>query len=354
MNTDTKLLYYLLAGSLSAALVLMGSGCAYQQKDIALAPKEEVELTGTTFSEDIDTVQYDIFPDYHIQPGDVLDVLFQIRTWIKKDRFEIAVDHVINVKFVHSPELNEQQRVRPDGRISLPYIGEYYVVGKTVGEVQDELTGLYRSELRDPELYVVIPEFREAIKELKHDLHTAPRGLSRLVTVRPDGMVTFPMLGEMPVAGKTINEVNQSLNKGYEQILPGLHVDLFLEEHAGSLVYVVGEVNAPGAFPVTRPINLMQAITLAKSVTPQARLDSVVVVRRHGKRMVATRVDLTDTLTFAENTQLFYLSRDDIVFVPKTKLSQAAEVARNIADILFFRGWGIGFSWELHNIDTGN
>lgn len=353
MNVQRVIFRYLSAGGLAAVLACGAAGCATQQ-EVALEPKEEVELQGTTFSEDIETTHFDIFPDYHIQPGDVLDVLFQIRTWIQKDRFEIAVDHVVKVKFVHSPELNEEQRVRPDGRISLPYLGEYYVVGKTVGEIQDELTQLYKSELQDPELYVVIPEFREAIKELKRDLHTAPRGLSRLVTVRPDGKVTFPMLGEMRVAGSTITEINQGLNQQYDRLLPGLHVDLFLEEHAGAMVYVLGEVNAPGAFPVNKPINLLQAISLANSFTSSARLDSVVVIRRHGQRMVATRVDLADTLTFNEKAQLFYLASDDIVFVPKTQLSQAAEIARNISDILFFRGWGVSFSWELHDIRSEN
>jgi hypothetical protein len=37
--------------------------------------------------------------------------------------------------------------------------------------------------------------------------------------------------------------------------------------------------------------------------------------------------------------------------VPKTKIAQSAEIANQIADIIFFRGWGtsLGFSWELHN-----
>jgi len=332
--------YPALFPQLSLLLLLLIGGCA-EMEPIRLEPEEEMELTGTTFKQDVEDANYELFSGYRVQPGDVLDVLFQIQTWIKKDRFEVSVDHTISVKFINAPELNEEQRVRPDGNISLPYVGEYYVVGKTVGDIHKELTRMYRQELRDPELYVMIPEFREAIKELKKDLHTAPRGLSRLVTVRPDGVVTFPMVGEVKVAGETISSINEDLNKEYEKILPGLHVDLFLEKHSGSVVYVLGEVNQPGAYPILRPINLFQAITLAESYKPGARLDSIIVIRRYGQKMTARRVDLEQTLTFEENQHLFYLQPDDIVLVPKTRIAHSAEIMRDIADILMFRGWSI-------------
>lgn len=161
------------------------------RKSVNLKQGEEVVLSQTSFKQDNQPVQTVLFREYLVQPGDVLDVLFQIRTWVKKDRSEVAVDHTITVKFVNSPELNETQRVRPDGNISLPYIGEYYVVDKNVAEIEAQLKNLYKSELRDPNIYVVIPEFREAIKELKKDLHTAPRWLSRLVKVRPDVWPVF-------------------------------------------------------------------------------------------------------------------------------------------------------------------
>ncbi len=325
---------------LATLFTLLNGGCATREP-IELEPDEEVELTGTTFSQDLEDPDFELFAGYRIQPGDVLDVLFQIQTWIKKDRFEVSVDHTVTVKFVNAPELNEEQRVRPDGHISLPYLGEYYVVGKTVGEIHEELTRLYKRELKDPELYVLVPEFREAIKELKKDLHTAPRGLSRLVTVRPDGVVTFPMVGEIKVAGEIISEVNVHLNEEYEKILPGLHVDLFLERHSGSVVYVLGEVNQPGAYPIVRPINLLQALSLAESYKPGARLDSVVVIRRYGQKMTARRIDLNQTLTFKENQHLFYVQPDDIVLVPKTRIARSAEVMRDIMSIFMFRGWSI-------------
>lgn len=310
---------------------------------------KEVAMERTSFSFNQNDHPYDIFPEYRIVPGDILDVLFQIRTWTQKEQFKIAIDYTIDVKFIYAHELNESQRVRPDGKITLPYIGDVFVLGMTVDELTKELQNKYKDILNIPELYIEIPEFRSIIKELKADLHTAPRGLSRLTTVRPDGYATFPSIGDVFVAGKTIPEVSKILNEGYQQRLPDLHCDLFLEKHSGSSIYVVGQVAKPGSFEISRPITIMEALSLAGGKIPGAKLNSIFVIRRHDKTMVATRVNLENTLAFTNNSKFFFLQPNDIVYVPQTWISQAAEVARNIADMIFFRGWGLGFSWELHN-----
>jgi polysaccharide biosynthesis/export protein len=314
-------------------LVLAGCGGA--------KVKREATVGMTTFSFDQNQHPFEVFSDYRITPGDLLDVLFQIRTWIKKDSFKLAVDHSITVKFIHASELNVTQQVRPDGTITLPYIGAVYAIDKTVEEFTAELKEKYKDILNIPEISVEVPDFRSSIKELKADLHTAPRGLSRLVTVRPDGFVTFPMVGDVMAAGKTIPEVNETLNAQYEKILPGLHCDLFLEKHSGSVVYIVGQVKRQGGFEISRPISVLEALSLAEGYLPGAKLSSIFVIRRHQKKMVAVRVDLKKTLSFGSGSEMFFLKPNDIVYVPKTWLKKAAEVAKDLADMVFFRGWGL-------------
>lgn len=330
-------------------LLILLIGCTSH----AIMPEgTEVEMERTSFSFSQNQQPYDLFPDYHIAPGDELDVLFQIRTWLKREEFRIAVDHTVRVKFAHAPELDETQKVRPDGTITLPYIGHFFVVGKTADELKKELIDRYRDILQIPEIAVSVPEFRESIKELKADLHTAPRGLSRLVTVRPDGYVTFPMVGDVQVAGKTIPDVNQYLNKKYEEILPGLHCDLFLERQTGSLVYITGQIKKPGAFKILRPITILEALALGEGHLPGAQLNSVFVVRKHEKKLVATRVNLSDSLALNDESKFFYLMPNDIVYVPKTWLSNAADVMRDLSNVLLFRGWSIGMNYDLHTEGT--
>lgn len=324
------------------------AGCSdYYRTNLPLA--KEMEIPGDTFSFDrgVYPAPLHIFAEYKLVPGDLLDVLFQISTWTRKKRFLIGIDHTVSVKFVHAPELNETQKVKADGKISLPYVGEVLVEGKTTDEVASELKKSYATILRFPEIYVAVPEYNSRIIELKHDLHTAPRGLSRLVSVRPDGYCTFPLVGDIFVAGKTIPQVSKELEPLYEHYLPGLHVNLFLQKHAGSRIYVMGRVNHTGAYMIAGPINVMQALTLAGGHLTDADLTRVLIMRRHKEKMVATRLDLSKVLRVEKNADFFYARPDDIIYVPRRGLSQTSEIIKEISDIILFRGWGSSLDGPL-------
>ncbi len=329
-------------------LLTLPIGCSNERPIIPI--NREIPISRETFSFDQGTypTQLDLFPEYRLSPGDVLDVLFQIRTWRRRNEFKIGISHTISVHFINIPSLNQTERVLPDGTIVLPYLGNVTVIGKTIPELTKELEERYKNILRHPDIYITVPEFRSRIKELKHDLHTAPRGLSRLVTIRPDGYVTFPLVGDVFAAHRTIPEVKKILNKRYNAYLPGLHVDLFLQKSAGSFVYLVGEVKKVGAYKIIKPISVLEAITLAGGYTHNANLSSVIVFRRHERKIIARGLNLKDVLHASRNASFFYLRPDDIVYVPRTKISTLGQLMRQIADIALFNGWGSSTSWNVN------
>jgi polysaccharide export outer membrane protein len=333
---------------------MVAAGCATHQRPPVVSEEPIVDLNKSSVFFTQESAPAGVFSEYLIAPGDELDVLYQITTWRQQEGdFVLAVDHTVSVKFPRQLGLDETERIRPDGCISLPHLGQVKVVGKTVRELSEELRTRYAEILKDPELYVVVPEFRSAIKELKADLHTAPRGLSRLVTVRPDGFATFAMVGDQYVAGQTVPEVNRILNEKYKTILPGLSVDLFLEKTAGSLIYVLGEVTEPGPKKILKPTAVIEALALAGSHTPKAKLGEVIIVRRSGDKLKAGKMDVREALRKKES-QFFYLQPDDIVYVPKRAISRMGEAMRDIADIVLFNGWGVGISFEMQTSRTKN
>jgi polysaccharide export outer membrane protein len=308
-----------------------------------LKESEEILFQPTTFSFDQGTYpsQSGLFEDYRIATGDVLDVLFQIQTWLRKDSFPILIDYTISVKFEHAPELNETQVVQPDGKISLPYLGEVVVADKSVAELTDELKDRYSKILIDPSLYITIPNFRARIKELKADLHTAPRGLSRLVTVRPDGYATFPLVGDIYVAKRTFPRITEMLNKKYAEFLPGMHVDLFLEEHSGSNIYVLGQVRNAGVYAISKPTNILQAAAMAGGFIDGANMSNLLVFRKHERKLFATKVNLKNILSSKADRDYFYLKPDDIVYVNKRKLLKTGQIMQELSNIIMFRGWSM-------------
>ena len=314
------------------------------------ADKIETPLNHTTFSFDqgIYPSDLDLFSEYRMIPGDILDVLFQIHSWKPTKDFKIGLGYKVVVKFLTAPELDQEQSVLPDGSIVLPYIGKYVIFDKTIEQVTEELRQKYSKILRNPEIYVLVPEFQTRIKELREDLHTAPRGLSKLVTVRPDGYATFPLVGDVMVAHRTIPELNAILNEQYDEILPGLHVDLFLYKHAGSVIYVLGEVLKPGSYQIKKPLNVVQILSLAGSFTHEADLRRIVVFRKHERKIIARVLNLEDTLSLRDNAEFFFLRPDDLVYVPRRHLSSVAQIMQEIGNTIFFRGWSVGFSYDLN------
>ncbi len=273
------------------------SGCATHREHV-YPGGEIIDSSSALF--DFTDDQYDPFKEYRIYPGDMLDVMYQVSSWSETDRFTIAVDHLVSVKFIHTPELNVEQMVRPNGKITLPYLGEVYVVEKTVDELEKYLKKRYSKIFKNPSLFVVVPDFKKHITEFKQDLHTAPRGLSRLVTVGPDGWVTFPMVGNISVAGLTITEIDVKLTELYQSIMPGMNVDIFLEKHRPLNVYVVGEVARPGAYDITKATPLVHILTLAGTPFYWADLTDVVVMRKRDDKILATLVNVKSMLTPTE------------------------------------------------------
>jgi len=68
----------------------------------------------------------------------------------------LAPGDVVKLSFPGAPEINQIQKVRADGKISLPMLGELKVGGKRLGDLQRELSGLYRSEIKNSEVVVTL------------------------------------------------------------------------------------------------------------------------------------------------------------------------------------------------------
>lgn len=73
--------------------------------------------------------------------------------------YRLSPGDVIDIKFAHNPELNEQVRIRPDGRISMPLVGEMLVARTTIAELSTRLATAYQDILRTPSVTIHVREF---------------------------------------------------------------------------------------------------------------------------------------------------------------------------------------------------
>jgi len=352
MIQPNKITTYILISLLSLCLL---SGCNSFQSD-------EQDIDDLDFTDTIDhtkglpgeqlttldiTSNSPVFKSYSIAPGDVLDVVYHLERKLIED-YPITLYHTLDIKFVNVSALDQSQEVLPDGTISLPYLGSYKVIGKTAAELGVELREAYSNHLRHPELYVTIRNFNTRVEQLRIDLRTAGRGLSKLIKVRPDGYATFPMLGDYYVARRSIEEVFKELDADYLEYMPGLKVGLFMHEQNGTNIYLLGELKSPGTYEVNRPISVAQAVARAGGYTREAETTNVVVFRRDGQRLKAHRFDMRDMSTYGAQAMSFYLQPEDVLLIPRNKVSSAAQLMREIADITFFRGFGLSGSYDIN------
>jgi polysaccharide export outer membrane protein len=118
--------------------------------------------------------------------------------------------------------------------------------------------------------------------------------LSKTVQVAGTGSVNLPLVGEIPAAGKTAQEVEHDLAKRLgAKYLQNPQVTVFVKEHNSQRVTVEGAVKKPGVYPLQGRTSLLQSIATAEGQTESAESDVLIFRQTGGKRMAA-RFDLDD------------------------------------------------------------
>lgn len=77
--------------------------------------------------------------------------------------YRLGFGDTIEIKFFYNPELDQELIVRPDGMITLPRLGDLFVVGLTPSQLDDILTEKYAEIIRDPDITVIVREFASQV-----------------------------------------------------------------------------------------------------------------------------------------------------------------------------------------------
>ncbi len=111
--------------------------------------------------------------------------------------------------------------------------------------------------------------------------------LNKTVVVRPDGAVSFPLVGDLHVAGKTVKQVQAALTERIRKYIPAAVVTVTVTEVKGYKIYVLGKVVNPGEYVLGSYVNIAKALTMADGLTPYASEKNIKVIRNeNGKEMV--------------------------------------------------------------------
>lgn len=136
------------------------------------------------------------------------------------------------------------------------------------------------------------------------------------VLVRPDGGISFPLAGEQMAAGRTIEELRQSIDEKLRKFVPAPVITIVVRQLGGNRIYVVGKVNRPGEFPFSRPLDVMQALSVAGGTNSFAALNDILILRRENGRQISIPFRYADVERGHALDQNILLRSGDTVVVP--------------------------------------
>lgn len=141
-------------------------------------------------------------------------------------------------------------------------------------------------------------------------------GLSRTVSIRPDGKISLPLIGDVPAAGFTPTQVRDSVIERLSEYKETPEVSVIVKEINSLSVFVIGEVLRPGKLQLRSKTTLLQAITLSGGFTQFADPNEILILRRDGEHESRLKISYKEIITGKNPAANVILQRGDTIVVP--------------------------------------
>jgi polysaccharide export outer membrane protein len=139
--------------------------------------------------------------------------------------------------------------------------------------------------------------------------------LTRGVSVRLDGRITLPLIGDVMAAGETTMGLGKILEEKIGEIIEEPTVTVILTASNSRVYYMVGNIGA-GEYPLNTPINLLQAIAKAGGLGDWADRDNIIIMRRTGSKDEMISFDYDKLVKGKDFSQNIMVQYGDTIIVP--------------------------------------
>jgi polysaccharide export outer membrane protein len=139
--------------------------------------------------------------------------------------------------------------------------------------------------------------------------------LSRVVPVRPDGMISLPLVNDIRAAGLTAVELRQEITQRLAEYVPSPEVSVMVREVHSVKVAVLGAVRMPGHYEVKSAATVLELIARAQGLNEFADRGRIVVLRQNGTSTTRIPFNYRKVAEGSEQDN-FYVRPGDIIVVP--------------------------------------
>lgn len=144
------------------------------------------------------------------------------------------------------------------------------------------------------------------------------------VIVRPDGKISFPLIGDMVVEGITITQLSNILTEKLKVYVKAPQVSIMIRRFGEmtNKVSILGEVPTPGVYRFGSPPSITEVIASAGGFTKYAVINSVMIIRGDvrdiRKKPDVFKINLVDILKGNKLSNNMFLKSNDIVYIPRS------------------------------------
>lgn len=160
------------------------------------------------------------------------------------------------------------------------------------------------------EQYRIGPEDVIAVTVWKNE------AMSRTVPVRPDGMISLPLLDDVQASGRTAMELRDVIAKKLVEYMPSPEVSVIVNDVRSFKVSVMGEVVRPARYELKSITTVLDVLAQAGGFNQFANRSKIVILRPNGKGMTRIPFNYNKVIASGGEDENFYLQSGDIVLVP--------------------------------------
>ena len=141
--------------------------------------------------------------------------------------------------------------------------------------------------------------------------------LTKKVTVRPDGRITVPLIGEMQVSGLTAMNVQLLITQRLSEFISKPIVTVTVEDVKSRTYVVVGKIVHPGSFELGKPTTVLEAIAIAGGLMDFAKSSKIyILTHTEDGTQIRLPFDYKKVLTQRAPDENVYLKSGDTIVVP--------------------------------------
>jgi len=144
--------------------------------------------------------------------------------------------------------------------------------------------------------------------------------LQKTISVLPDGMISFPLVGHLQAAGKTASEIEATIAAKLDAYIADPEVNVTVTSTRGNVVFVVGKVLKPGPIVMIQSTTVMQALAMAGGLNEFASANSIKIIRRsgveEGAQETVLKIRYSDLEKGNDLSSNHILNYGDVIVVP--------------------------------------